>query len=112
MTAVLLNLFGLVLAILFFTSAPCTQAGPVNRTIDDEHGDSIGGGTVLYTPSDEWGQGNTCTSGCAAKPDKGSAFDGTWHDATHDSVRPTDKTVNITFHGQFVLLMHMRVDIF
>lgn len=99
MTAKLFR-FSLALALSYLTFTSTTRADPVNRTIDDEYGDSTGGGIVQYTPLDEWGQGAGCTSGCSAKPDKTLALNGTWHDATHDSARPTDKTVNITFHGQ------------
>lgn len=91
------------LALLYLTSTSYTRADPVNRTIDDEHGDSTGGGSVQFAPSGSWAQGAEC-SGCWAQPDASLAFDGTWHDST-TGPNTQQLTVNIRFHGQFWLMV-------
>ena len=87
----------------FYFSFPFARAETVNVTIDDEHGDtSGGGGTVQYSPQDpgEWDAVSSDCDGCSVNPDPSLAFDGTWHDATYDSARPIDKQINISFHGE------------
>lgn len=69
----------------------------MNHTIDDEYGDSLGGGTIQYTPADGWQQGATC-GGCFATPEKVLAFDETWQDSTADSGRGS-RELTITFNG-------------
>lgn len=101
MAVPLLQLFSRGLALLCFTSTSYTWAEPVNRTIDDEYGDSSGGGSVQYTPSGSWNQGATC-SACWAKPDESLAYKGTWHDSTTGTAG-VQATLNITFHGQFLV---------
>lgn len=87
------------LALLCLTSTSYILAEPVNRTIDDEYGDSTGGGSVQYTLSGSfsWNHGAPC-SGCSVQPNQSLVFDGTWHDITAgpDTVQAT---VNLIFCG-------------
>jgi hypothetical protein len=46
----------------------------VNRTIDDEIGDSVTGALPIYVPQNIWTQGNQCTT-CWADPDYQQTFD-------------------------------------
>ena len=63
----------------------------VNRTIDDEGGDSVTGIVPTYTPNegDPWIQGNVCSFCDVGRNviDINRTFNGTWHDATYKSRR-------------------------
>ncbi|KAI5116467.1 hypothetical protein M0805_006727 [Coniferiporia weirii] len=75
----------------------------VNRTIDDQLGDSVTGVLPIYEgpPADNWQQGATC-KGCEAQPDPSLAFRGTWHDATWNPGDPGEKVVTVGFTGSAV----------
>ncbi|KAH9914657.1 uncharacterized protein BXZ73DRAFT_21365, partial [Epithele typhae] len=74
----------------------------VNRTIDDQKGDSSTGAVPVYTPGDAWADGQTCT-GCALTSHiiKASVFDGTWHDSTYHPGDPP-RTISASFNGSAV----------
>ncbi|KAM5539937.1 hypothetical protein V8D89_006440 [Ganoderma adspersum] len=81
----------------------------VNRTIDDESGDSVTGTKPVYGPDDSnyWKQGSTC-SGCHITPliDKTQPFDGTWHDGTYSPGGP-DLTISFSFTGTAVYVYNI-----
>ena len=80
----------------------------VNRTIDDERGDSLTGQKPLYTPEDQWHQGATC-SVCLVNPstlDTSQIFDTTWHDGTYD-LGGEDFTVQANFTGTAVYVFNI-----
>ena len=90
-------------------AAAFTAGASVNRTIDDQQGDSITGVVPVFLPSKAWNIGQTCTI-CAFRPndpiDVSAVFDGTWHDTTH--IGATDpKTIQINFTGHAVYVYHI-----
>ena len=70
----------------------------VNRTIDDQLGDPIGGIMPTYFPPGNWTQGATCSQ-CYAQPDRSKVFDGTWHDSTYFVESQIPRTITMTFNG-------------
>ena len=85
----------------------------VNRTIDDQKGDSVTGVTPLFLPDGGiWNAGQTCTT-CAiragGKPiDTEHVFDGTWYDATyHGMAGEQELVVQVNFTGQAVYVYHI-----
>ncbi|KAI0325589.1 hypothetical protein GY45DRAFT_1374616 [Cubamyces sp. BRFM 1775] len=86
----------------------------VNRTIDDQKGDSVTGVPPLFLPTDLWNIGQTCTS-CSIRAghpiDPGQVFDGTWHDATHYGSNDSDRSVQVSFIGHAVYVYHIVVNI-
>ncbi|KAJ7749562.1 hypothetical protein DFH07DRAFT_555138 [Mycena maculata] len=53
----------------------------LNRTIDDEFGDSVSGALPTYRPDYYWNVGTSCTI-CEVHPDPTLAFNHTWHDTS------------------------------
>ncbi|KAJ7221603.1 hypothetical protein GGX14DRAFT_670431 [Mycena pura] len=53
----------------------------VNRTIDDQFGDSVSGVLPVYTPLSVWNLGTSCPD-CEVHPDPALAFNHTWHDSS------------------------------
>ncbi|KAJ7144948.1 hypothetical protein C8R43DRAFT_891036, partial [Mycena crocata] len=53
----------------------------VNRTIDDQFGDSISGVRPTYSPASSWSPNSSC-NGCLLHPDPALAFNHTWHDSS------------------------------
>ncbi|EIW63921.1 uncharacterized protein TRAVEDRAFT_78728, partial [Trametes versicolor FP-101664 SS1] len=94
--------------LLFLVSLPMAAARLVNRTIDDEYGDSVTGVKPVYGPSSDptgnWIQGLTCVH-CTMLPEKvidiSQTFNGTWHDSTYHPGNP-DHTINAPFSGTAV----------
>ncbi|KAL1951052.1 hypothetical protein VTO73DRAFT_201 [Trametes versicolor] len=91
---------------LFALGAPSViSAISVNRTIDDEKGDSVTGALPVYGPSTgtgaNWFQGTLCVH-CTMLPNKvvdiSQTFDGTWHDSTYHPGDP-DHTLDAQFTG-------------
>lgn len=96
----------IILPSLLFSS-PVSSA-LVNRTIDDEYGDSVTGVKPTYGPDDSyWHQGSTC-SACHITPfiDKTQSFDGTWHDGTYSPGGP-DLTISFSFTGTAVYVFNI-----
>ncbi|KAH9930925.1 uncharacterized protein B0H18DRAFT_1102885 [Fomitopsis serialis] len=71
-------------------------AGQINRTIDDQYGDSSTGIQPSY--SSNWNFGPECSI-CALHPSASDAFDGTWHDTTSNATDPTQPYVTLDFTG-------------
>ncbi|KAI0800515.1 hypothetical protein C8Q74DRAFT_420803 [Fomes fomentarius] len=88
------------LASLLFI-AVCATAASVNRTIDDELGDSVTGVVPSYSPVGSWSQGATCDR-CWIQLDHDQAFKGTWHDTTHTPGDPEPRLVTAQFAGTAV----------
>ncbi|KAI0828997.1 hypothetical protein BC628DRAFT_1187410 [Trametes gibbosa] len=77
----------------------------MNRTIDDETGDSVTGVKPVYAPDNlNWIQGLTCVH-CTLLPykviDVSQTFGGTWHDCTYHPGTP-DRTIAASFTGTAV----------
>ena len=84
-----------------------TIASLVNRTIDDEFGDSVTGAVPTYAPQG-WLQGQNCT-GCSFNSrnvDITQVFNGSWHSAMHI---PGNTNFNITasFSGIAVYVFNL-----
>ncbi|KAL1951102.1 hypothetical protein VTO73DRAFT_251 [Trametes versicolor] len=77
----------------------------VNRTIDDEKGDSVTGEVPVYTPDGSWSQGSTC-SGCFIQLDPSQTFDGTWHDSTHTPGDAEPRVITAHFTGTAVYVFN------
>ncbi|KAI0717145.1 hypothetical protein C8Q76DRAFT_571098, partial [Earliella scabrosa] len=82
----------------------------VNRTIDDEYGDSVTGERPRYDPPDRnWAQGQTCQP-CTVHLDPSQVFNGTWHDATAQPARiddPNPRTITMSFKGTAVYVYNV-----
>ena len=65
--------FKLAYALLIFNHVRSAAALAVNRTIDDQFGDSVTGALPVYSPENIWTQGNQCS--CFAQPDYEQTFD-------------------------------------
>ncbi|KAI0640165.1 hypothetical protein C8Q77DRAFT_114694 [Trametes polyzona] len=91
----------------------------VNRTIDDQYGDSVTGVVPIYSPSEAWNFGPTCSicliyathspiSGRGAEVDSTKTFKGTWHDTTFQPKKSSaEHNVTITFVGQAVYVFNL-----
>ncbi|KAH9854312.1 hypothetical protein C2E23DRAFT_726322, partial [Lenzites betulinus] len=88
---------------------PTTHGILVNRTIDDQLGDSVTGKQPVYSPADGvWSQGTQCPR-CNIKPglvDVEQAFDHTWHDALYRPGNP-DVVMTATFSGSAVYVFNL-----
>ncbi|KAI0327694.1 hypothetical protein GY45DRAFT_1327351 [Cubamyces sp. BRFM 1775] len=92
------------------TITPRSSAA-VNRTIDDELGDSVTGLQPIYSPQADWNQGATCTT-ChigTGLIDPTRVFGGTWHDSTTYPDDPPH-TVAATFTGTAVYVFNIVVN--
>lgn len=80
----------------------------VNRTIDDNLGDSVTGEQPTYLPDGGWALGSICTT-CNIHPglvDLNKTFDRTWHDTTHHPGGP-DQVITVTFSGVAVYVFNI-----
>ncbi|KAI0640164.1 hypothetical protein C8Q77DRAFT_1153053 [Trametes polyzona] len=80
----------------------------VNRTIDDELGDSVSHAPPVYLPDGGWALGSVCTS-CNIHPglaDVDQAFDQTWHDTTHHPGSASPSII-ATFSGSAVYVFNL-----
>ncbi|OJT04542.1 hypothetical protein TRAPUB_4812 [Trametes pubescens] len=99
------TLIPLNLCFSVFSALSIVSAISVNRTIDDEKGDSVTGALPVYGPSSgtgaNWFQGLLCVH-CTMLPNKvvdiSQTFDGTWHDSTYHPGDP-DHTLDAQFTG-------------
>ncbi|TFK89882.1 hypothetical protein K466DRAFT_7232 [Polyporus arcularius HHB13444] len=99
--------FKLVLPLLLTTAlASCASASSVNRTIDDETGDSVTGVVPTYSPPAAWKQGSTC-SGCFVQLDPDHVLGGTWHDATHGTGDAEPLLITAQFSGTAVYVYNV-----
>ena len=92
----------------FLLLLPVVQTALVNKTIDDEAGPdpSTGVAPITFLPIAGWTQGATC-DGCVATLDKALVFNHTWHDTTHFSGDAEQRTVTVSFTGEFCIV-HIR----
>jgi hypothetical protein len=74
-------------------------ASLMNRTIDDQYGDSVTKLLPSYSPFAGWSQGANCST-CGAQPNTGQAFSGTWHDSTHYPSDTEPRIVSLLFNGE------------
>ncbi|TFK88887.1 hypothetical protein K466DRAFT_52500 [Polyporus arcularius HHB13444] len=83
----------------------------VNRTIDDQFGDTSTGFVPSYSPLDKWARGDLCT-GCNIHPgtvNVSQTHDQTWHDSTYHPGNP-DHTITFGFNGTAVYVYHLLAD--
>ena len=97
-------------ALLFtiFSPGEAQAGGLVNRTIDDNIGDSFTGAIPVYFPVDQWQLGETCAE-CRVNTrivDASRTFDGTWHDSTYHPGQP-DSVITIFFTGVAVYVFNL-----
>ncbi|KAI0673167.1 hypothetical protein C8Q78DRAFT_704138 [Trametes maxima] len=88
-----------------------SATGLVNRTIDDQEGDSVTGALPNYLPK-RWNTGQTCST-CNIHPgiiDASQAFDGTWSDMTYSGAGWPDQVVAINFTGSAVYVYNILVN--
>ncbi|KAI0658424.1 hypothetical protein C8Q70DRAFT_1055003 [Cubamyces menziesii] len=84
----------------------------MNRSIDDENGDSVTGAKPSYLPDEGWSQGAQCP-GCHVNPtlaDVSRAFDQTWHDGTYHPGQP-DRTITVSFTGTAVFVYNLIANV-
>ncbi|KAI0334238.1 hypothetical protein GY45DRAFT_1318718 [Cubamyces sp. BRFM 1775] len=103
----------LVQLLSFIASVSFAASASVNRTIDDQKGDSVTGATPLYLPETGiWNIGQTCSI-CVIRAggdpiDTGEVFDGTWHDAVHyGTPGDPDLVIQASFTGHAVYVYHI-----
>jgi len=95
-------------AFLLFSLLGSGLAALVNRTIDDQYGDSITGATPVYAPKALWTQGALCQS-CGAQPDPTMVFNRTWHDSTYTVEDGQQRTITISFNGSAIYVFFLTV---
>jgi hypothetical protein len=98
----------LSLLLLFAALVSCVTAGPSNRTIDDQKGDSVTGAVPVRAPVGGWSLGPCET--CFVKPDPSLAFDHTWLDATVAAGDVRNITLSFTGTSTFVFPLHVCAD--
>ncbi|KAI0829009.1 hypothetical protein BC628DRAFT_1189015 [Trametes gibbosa] len=84
----------------------------VNRTIDDQLGDSVTGVQPVYAPEGGWALGSGCTT-CNIHPglvDLAQAFDSTWHDTTHHPGGP-EQVIMVEFSGSAVYVFSLIANV-
>ncbi|KAI0326743.1 hypothetical protein GY45DRAFT_1328505 [Cubamyces sp. BRFM 1775] len=84
----------------------------MNRSIDDENGDSVTGAKPTYLPDEGWSQGAQCP-GCHVHPglvDVSLAFDQTWHDGTYHPGQP-DRVITVSFTGTAVYVYNLIANV-
>lgn len=82
----------------------------VNRTIDDELGDSVTGLLPTYLPDGSWTQGSNCsycrvTPAIEEHPDE--AFNFTWHDTSYVVGQTQERTMQARFNGTAVYVFNI-----
>ncbi|KAI0354713.1 hypothetical protein OH77DRAFT_1404809, partial [Trametes cingulata] len=92
--------------LLLVTAGNAAWSLSVNRTIDDEKGDSVSGVVPSYSPIGSWSQGSTC-EGCFIHLDPSQTFDGTWHDSTHTPGDPEPRVITAHFTGTAVYVYNV-----
>ncbi|KAI0633045.1 hypothetical protein C8Q77DRAFT_865645 [Trametes polyzona] len=98
-----------LLQLLLLSATATTRGILVNRTIDDQKGDSVTGAVPDFLPVDRWNIGQTCTR-CSVHSgvvDPGKTFDGTWHDGTHYDATDSNMTVVVNFTGSAIYIYNI-----
>ncbi|KAI5115993.1 hypothetical protein M0805_009065 [Coniferiporia weirii] len=98
-----MHLRALYLLISLFVRLELSRGVLVNRTIDDQFGDSVTGVLPTYGGygGSNWAQGATCQK-CRAQPDPSSVFQGSWHDTTWSPGDSGEKVMTVNFNGSAV----------
>ncbi|KAI0800512.1 hypothetical protein C8Q74DRAFT_1364234 [Fomes fomentarius] len=78
----------------------------INRTIDDQYGDSLTGGVPTYLPEKAWTLGSDCPSCFITSKLKGQ-YDGTWHYTAFGGTPNPTPSVQATFHGTAVYVFNI-----
>ena len=93
---------GALFLIFFLWNLPLVLAGIVNRTIDDQFGDSDTFRQVTYlsTTSDVWR--NQSCGGCPIQPDIARAFKGTYTAAFTNNTQLGSMSITMKFNGKSV----------
>lgn len=113
-TTTTMSLFSLFYLLLLYGY---TSAGPTNRTIDDQFGDSVTGAQVTYTPSGSsvptgdtaWEDASSCAQlGCFVDPGTSQAFMNSWHHATDGHTGLSGLTASFSFTGASISLERTR----
>ena len=79
-------------------------AAIVNRTIDDQRGDSVTGSQVTYYPPDVWND-QTCGKKCTIGLDTSQAINGTYTAGTYDPAEQASIGINMEFTGRIYKLI-------
>ncbi len=87
-------------------SAALGSSTLINRTVDDEHGDSLTGGVPTYLPEAAWTLGSDCPSCFITSKLKGK-YDGTWHYTAFGGTPNPTPSVQATFHGTAVYVFNI-----
>ncbi|KAI0658425.1 hypothetical protein C8Q70DRAFT_893759, partial [Cubamyces menziesii] len=80
----------------------------MNRTVDDQNGDSVTGAMPSYLPDGGWAQGSQCMT-CNIHPglvDVSQAIEQTWHDSTYHPGQP-DRVITVSFTGTAVYVYNL-----
>ncbi|KAI9060633.1 hypothetical protein FKP32DRAFT_1577745, partial [Trametes sanguinea] len=106
------RLGGAILASVVASLTHTTAAALVNRTIDDQQGDSVTGQLPSKFPADKWANGQQCPS-CGIRPgsvvDPKQTFRRTWSDSTYKPGQP-DHVINVSFTGTAVYVYNLIVN--
>ncbi|KAJ2981000.1 hypothetical protein NUW54_g10930 [Trametes sanguinea] len=107
------RLGGAILASVVASLTRTTAAALVNRTIDDQRGDSVTGQLPSKSPANKWAFGQLCPhcgipAGSVVDPKK--VFQGTWSDSTYHPGLP-DHVINASFTGTAVYVYNLIVNI-
>ncbi|KAJ2972590.1 hypothetical protein NUW54_g12234 [Trametes sanguinea] len=106
------RLGGAILASVVASLTRTTAAALVNRTIDDQRGDSVTGQLPSKSPANKWAFGQLCP-GCGIRPgsvvDPKKVFQGTWSDSTYHPGQP-DHVINASFTGTAVYVYNLIVN--
>jgi len=89
----------LAVGLLLVQSVLCAMK---NVSIDDTKGDPVTGQQILYSPA--WTFGPGCQACTAKVTPAQNAFDGTWHDSTHEVGGPII-SASAKFNGSAVYVM-------
>ncbi|KAI9059940.1 hypothetical protein FKP32DRAFT_1578989, partial [Trametes sanguinea] len=99
--------------IILLARASSTTAGLVNRTIDDQLGDSVTGAVPSYAPDGGWAAAQNCQT-CGIHPgevDVSKPFEGTWSDSTYHPGQP-DRVITAEFAGTAVYVFNLIANSF
>ena len=91
----------------FLCYAALVSPALVNRTIDDELGDSVTGVVPSYLPINSWVQGSRC-KGCRITPavDPHQPLDSTWHDTIY-TPGGQERRIQARFTGSAVYVFNL-----
>ncbi|KAI0758221.1 hypothetical protein C8Q74DRAFT_1441786 [Fomes fomentarius] len=97
----------LQLIALLLSTTRLAYSGAVNRTIDDEFGDSVTGDRPVYRPADQWHEHAQCPQcGVTMAADASKAFQQTWHDTSYEpnGLDPDGVSIEMSFTGTAIYI--------